>query len=125
MEQLDRLKEVLSLTQEQTDQIQAIIKGNAPQRQAIFSDDSLSPDDKRAKMQELNKGAQAKIRALLTPEQQTKFDAMPRFRPGGRNHGPGHGPPPPPPGGNPPPPPPPADAPAPANNTQPPAAGTT
>jgi len=125
MEQLDRLKEVLSLTQEQTDQIQAIIKGNAPQRQAIFSDDSLSPDDKRAKMQELNKGTQAKIRALLTPEQQTKFDAMPRFRPGGRNHGPGHGPPPPPPGGNPPPPPPPADAPAPANNTQPPAAGTT
>jgi len=111
MEQFERLKQALDLTPDQSAQILAIIKGNAPQRQAIMSDDSLSRNDRRAKMQELRKGTKVKIRALLTPEQQKKFDAMPRGGPGGRHRGPGtENPPPPPPGGTPPPanPPPPA-----------------
>ena len=117
MEQFERLKQALNLTQEQSDQISAIIKGNAPQRQAILRDDSLSRNDQRAKMQELRKGTEVRIRALLTPEQQKKFDAMPRGGPGGRQrHGPGPGnPPPPPPGDTPPPPPPPP--PPPSNGT--------
>jgi periplasmic protein CpxP/Spy len=126
MEQLEHLTQVLGLTQEQHDQIAAIYKANAPQRQAIMSDDSLSPNDKRAKMRELMNGTQAKVRALLTPEQQTKFDAMPRPGRGSRNGGPGRGnPPPPPPGDAPPPPPPSGDAPPPANNPPPPAGGST
>jgi Spy/CpxP family protein refolding chaperone len=98
-ERLEHLKQELNLTQEQSDQIAAIIKGNAPQRQAIMNNDSLSPDEKRARMWELRQGTEARIRTLLTPEQQTKFDAMPRGH-GGRNGGPG--------GKNPTPPPPPA-----------------
>jgi Spy/CpxP family protein refolding chaperone len=103
MAELNRLNEALSLTPEQKDQITAIIKENAPQRQAIMNDTALTPEDRRAKMQELRKGTQGKIRALLTPEQQKKFDAMPRpeFGRGPRHDGPRE---PPPPGGNPPPP---------------------
>ena len=109
MERFEHMKQALNLTQEQSDQILAIINGNAPQRQAIMSDDSLSKRDRRAKMRELMKGTDARIRALLTPEQQTKFDAMPRPGRGGRDGGPGHGNPPPPPTGDTPPPPPPGD----------------
>jgi Spy/CpxP family protein refolding chaperone len=116
MEQLQRLSEALSLTQEQKDQITAIIKGNAPQRQAIMNDAALTPEDRRAKMRKLMKGTQPKIRALLTTEQQQKFDAMPRPEFGrGPRHGGPHNPPPP--GGNPPPP----DAPPAAGSPPPPA----
>ena len=85
-EELARLKEALGLTQEQSDQIEAIIKGNAPQRQVIMSDDSLSHEAKRMKMRELRDITHSRIRALLTPEQQKKFDAMPRG-PEGRKGG--------------------------------------
>ena len=90
MEQVQRLGEALSLTQEQKDQITAIIKGNAPQRQAIMNDLALAQEALRAKMRELRKETELKIRALLTPEQQQKFDTMPRpgFRRGPRHGGP-------------------------------------
>jgi Spy/CpxP family protein refolding chaperone len=96
MEQLRRLSEALSLTQEQKDQITAIIKGNAPQRQAIINDAVLAQEAQRAKMRELRKETELKIRALLTPEQQQKFDALPRPEFGrGPRHGGPHYPPPP------------------------------
>lgn len=110
-EQLQRLSDALSLTPQQKDQIGAIYKENAPQRQAIMNDESLSREDRRAKMGELTKSTQTKVRALLTPEQQQKFDTMPRPGWGRRGMGPNGGPPP---GGNPPP----------ANATPPPAGNT-
>jgi Spy/CpxP family protein refolding chaperone len=107
MERLHRLAEALNLTQAQKDQIKAIITGNEPQRQAIMEDTALSPDQKRAKMRELMQATEPKIRALLTPEQQVKFDALPK---GPGHRGPGHRePPPPPPSGDAPPPPPPPE----------------
>jgi Spy/CpxP family protein refolding chaperone len=123
-EQAQHLKQALDLTQGQFNQVLAIFKDAGAQRQAITNDDSLSRNDIRAKSREIMNGSQAKIRALLTPEQQKKFDAMPRPGWNGRNGGPGHkNPPPPPPAGDaPPPPPPPSDTPAPAS---PPAAGGT
>jgi Spy/CpxP family protein refolding chaperone len=96
MERLQRMSEVLNLTQEQKDQIAAIIKGNAPQRQAIMKEAAAAQEAQRAKMRELRKETEQKIRALLTPEQQQKFDAMPRPEFGrGPRHGGPHGPPPP------------------------------
>jgi Spy/CpxP family protein refolding chaperone len=114
MEQLEHLKHALDLSPEQCGQIAAIIKGGGPARQSIMADDSLSRDQKRAKMHELMKGTQTEIRAVLTPEQQKKFDSMPRPERKMRDGGAGSG--------NPPPPPPPGNAPAPA--TPPAASGT-
>jgi Spy/CpxP family protein refolding chaperone len=121
-EQVQHLKQVLDLTQAQSDQALAIYKDAAAQRQALMRDDSLSRDERRPKMRELMNSTQVKIRALLTPEQQKKLDAMPRPGRDGRNGGPGAGNPPPPPAGDVPPPPPPADTPPPASNS--PAAGS-
>jgi Spy/CpxP family protein refolding chaperone len=100
---LQRMKEQLNLTDEQTAKVGAIFKAQGEKRQAIMNDTSLSPDDKHAKMEELRKDAMAQIRALLTPEQQKKLDAMPRPGRGPRGEGRGGDSPPPPP------PPPPAD----------------
>jgi hypothetical protein len=47
-------------------------------------------EETRAKMQEIQKTAHDQIRALLTDDQQKKFDAMPAPGPGGRR-GPGGG----------------------------------
>jgi hypothetical protein len=106
MEEFNHLKQALDLSALQWDQILAVIKGNAPQRQAVMEDESLSRHDKRARMEALREVTRSQIRALLTPEQQKKFDAMPH------GHGPkfgGHG------GENPPPQPPPAGAQPPAS----------
>ena len=100
MEQAEFLRQALGLTSEQFDQVLAIYKDEAAQRQAIMGDDSLSRDERRAKMRGLMSGTQDKVRALLTPDQQKKFDAMPRPGPGRRNRGEDHGNPPPPPPGD-------------------------
>jgi hypothetical protein len=82
---LERLKEKLSLTDDQTGQIKQILKEQMQQGRALRQDDSLSDDDRRAKMLALMKTAHDQIRALLTPDQQKIFDTMPMG--GGRRRG--------------------------------------
>jgi protein CpxP len=48
---------------------------------------ALAQADRRTKGPELRTAAMKDIRALLTPEQQTKFDAMPQPAAGGRRGG--------------------------------------
>jgi periplasmic protein CpxP/Spy len=74
--QLEMLTKRLNLTPDQVTQVKAIDDDTMKQAQAVRADTSLSRDDKRAKMMSLHKGAQDKIRALLTPDQQTKYDAL-------------------------------------------------
>lgn len=110
-EQLKHLTEYLTLTADQQAKILPILKDRQTKIQALMGDDSLSREDRRAKMMELGKASQDQIRAQLTPDQQQKFDAMPRpgFGRGPRGEGAGGEPPPPPPppANTPPPPPPP------------------
>jgi len=115
-EMLERLKTAVNLTDDQTAKVKAIFQDQREKMEALRGDESLSREDRRAKMMELMKAGHDQIRALLTPDQQQKFDAMPRpgFGRGPRGEGPrgeraGGGEPPPPP----PPPPPPADNPPP------------
>jgi len=99
---VQRLDEALQLTDDQKAKITAISQKQTEAMQAL-----------RAKMQDLQKATHDEIRALLTADQQKKFDAMPPPGPGRggrRDGGPGApgGP-----GGDAPPPPAPAPAPAP------------
>ncbi len=99
---LQHMTEVLSLTADQQAKAKPILEAGAAQRRSIMEDDSLSREDRRAKMMDAMKDERAKIRALLTPDQQKKFDEM---RPRGRRfrgEGPGGDQPPPPPPDNPP-----------------------
>ena len=108
-EMLERLKTAVNLTDDQTAKVKAIFQDQRAKMEALRGDESLSREDRRAKMMELMKAGHDQIRALLTPDQQQKFDAMPRpgFGRGPRGEGPGGEPPPSPPANNPPPPPPP------------------
>jgi hypothetical protein len=78
--ELAELTEKLNLTADQQKTIGGIIRDGRSQMRGVHGDDSLSKDDRRAKMQEINASTRGQIRAALTPDQQKLFDAMP---PGG------------------------------------------
>jgi len=78
-------KAVGTLTDDQKTKITAIYEKLAKDRQA------LAQEDRRTKGPELMQAANKEIRALLTADQQTKFDAMPAPGRGGRRAGGGGG----------------------------------
>ena len=74
--QVDFLTKKLNLTPDQVTQVKAIDEDTWKQMKALHDDTSTAESDKRAKMMDIHKASQAKIRGLLTPDQQTKFDAL-------------------------------------------------
>jgi Spy/CpxP family protein refolding chaperone len=72
----DRLQaavESLNLTEEQKPKVKDIFADVKTKRQAIFTDSSLSDDQKKAKMKELHEGTMAKLNEVLTPDQQAEL----------------------------------------------------
>ena len=59
--------------------------------ESLRADTTLAPADRRTQMMGLHQGVQTRIRAVLTADQQTKFDAMQaqmrERRMGGANQG--------------------------------------
>ncbi len=85
----DRLAEQLNLTSEQKTKVDAILQDQRSQMMALRQDSSMSQEDRRDKMQGIQKTTHSKIRDLLTDEQKEKFDQMPQGRgPGGPPQGP-------------------------------------
>lgn len=96
--QLEFLTKKLNLTPDQVTQVKAIDEDTWKQAKALHDDTSIAGQDKRAKMMDIHKASQDKIRGLLTADQQTKFDALQaEMREHRGNHGGGQGGPPPPP----------------------------
>lgn len=81
-EQLKRLTEQLDLTADQQAKIKPVLEDRDAKAKALMNDTSLSQDEKRAKNRELMKSTHDQVRALLTADQQQKYDAM-RPGPGG------------------------------------------
>ena len=81
---LAMLTKALSLTDDQQTKVKAILDDSHTKIQAL--DSSLSADDKKAKIKEIRDASHAAIKALLTPDQATKFDALPA-RGGGKGAG--------------------------------------
>jgi Spy/CpxP family protein refolding chaperone len=75
-QQLEMLTQKLNLTADQQTQVKAIDEDTGKQMMAVRNDTSLSQDDKRTKMMGIRKSSQDKIRAILTDDQKTKYDAM-------------------------------------------------
>ena len=73
MGQLQKLAEYLGLTDDQKAQIKPIIKSTAQQVKAVRADTTLTPDAKKAKVQEIRKDSRQQIMAILTPEQKAKL----------------------------------------------------
>jgi protein CpxP len=70
------LQRRLELNDSQTAQIRQIFTESHAQMETIRSNASLAPEDRRAQMMTLHQGEQSRIRAVLTPDQQAKYDAL-------------------------------------------------
>ena len=87
------LKDSLQLTDVQIDSVTAVRQQFQPQMRDIFMDQSLSPDDKKAKLADLNTQMKARYKGFLTADQIEKLEAiqqrmrerMMRNRGGGNN----------------------------------------
>lgn len=73
---IEMLTQKLNLTPDQVTQIKAIDADTMKQAQAVRGDTSLSQQDRRAKMMDIHKASEDKIRAVLTDDQKTKYDAL-------------------------------------------------
>ena len=70
------LKDSLQLTGVQIDSVTAVRQQFQPQMRDIFMDQSLSQDDKRAKLADLNSQIKARYKAFLSDDQIARLDAM-------------------------------------------------
>lgn len=78
---VDRLDQAVTLTAEQKTKITALYKAQQEKLQAI------PQEERREKGMALMQETQKQVRALLTAEQQAKFDAMPQWGRGGQGGG--------------------------------------
>ena len=74
--QLEMMTKHLKLTPDQVTQVKAIDDAQHTQMMALRDDTSTPREDKRAKMMAMRQDRETKIRAVLTPDQQPKFDEM-------------------------------------------------
>ena len=84
---LERMSEELGLTDGQKEQLRQNGKEQAEARRAIRGDESLTAEQKREKLRQLNQERQAKMKEVLTPEQQEKFRGLRQQRRSSRQAG--------------------------------------
>jgi len=75
-EQLERLSKTLNLTDDQKGQIKTILAERHEKMGKLRGDESLSEEDRRAKMREIFEESNKKIRDVLNEDQKKKFDEM-------------------------------------------------
>ena len=78
-EMMRRLGEELQFTEEQKQKLAPIFREEGEKMRALQANDKLSREEKVAKFRELRETVGAKVKAILTPEQQAKWD---KLRPG-------------------------------------------
>jgi Spy/CpxP family protein refolding chaperone len=75
---VERIEEAVGkLSAEQKTKIEGILAKVREQMQAL---QGASQEDRQAKMREIMQASRTEIRAVLTPEQQKKYDEMPQGR---------------------------------------------
>jgi Spy/CpxP family protein refolding chaperone len=82
-EWLQQMVQHLELTPAQIEQMRPIMAANMQEMRTLRQDGALQGKALREKAQALREENRLAVRAILTPEQQAKFDAMPRRGAGG------------------------------------------
>jgi protein CpxP len=72
----ERIAKQLNLTSDQQAKVQGILQQQRTAMQNVRQDSSLSPQDRRTKMMDIRSSTNTQIRALLTADQQQKWDQM-------------------------------------------------
>jgi len=80
---LKALTQTLSLTDEQKAKIKPILEEEVKKFEEMQQDKTLASADRMKSFREVRSASQAKIRTLLTPEQQQKMDSRQAPRPPG------------------------------------------
>jgi len=80
-ERVAQIDKAVTLTADQKAKIKDILTKEMDEMKA------LSPEERRGKMRESMKATHDAVRAVLTADQQTKFDAMPQPGRGGKKKG--------------------------------------
>jgi protein CpxP len=75
-EQLARMTKDLNLTSDQATQIKPILANRQQEMQALRQDQSMSQEDKMAKMKSLREDSNTKIAAVLNDTQKQQFAEM-------------------------------------------------
>jgi len=70
------LKDSLGLTDVQVDSVTAVTQEFGAQRRDIFMDQSMSADDKKAKLADINAKIKARLKGTLTDDQIAKWEAL-------------------------------------------------
>lgn len=79
--QLQHMTRMLGLTGDQQSQIKPLLVDRQQKMQSVFQDPSLSPQDRRTRMQSIRLDTRAKIEAVLNDQQKQTFESMqPRGR---------------------------------------------
>lgn len=87
--QLQRLTRELDLTADQQTQIKPLLVDHQQKVQALFQDQSVAQQDRRARMKALGDDMHGKIAAVLNDQQKQKFEEMQQhMRRGGENGAP-------------------------------------
>ena len=73
---LEMLQQRLNLSADQTTQIKAIFADSRTKMEALRSNSALAPEDRRTQGESLRKDETAKVEAVLTPDQKSKFEEM-------------------------------------------------
>ena len=74
--QLAMMTKQLNLTDDQQKQVRPILADRQQQMQALWSDQSMSREDRMIKMKTIREDSRAKIEAVLTADQKQKFNDM-------------------------------------------------
>jgi ABC-type uncharacterized transport system ATPase subunit len=83
---LQRLTRELDLTADQQSQIKPLLVDHQQKVEALVQDQSVSQQDRHAKMKTLSEDMHSKIAAVLTDQQKQKFESMlQRTHRGGEN----------------------------------------
>jgi Spy/CpxP family protein refolding chaperone len=82
---IDQLAQQLNLTDDQKTKVKPILDAQQQKMRDLRGDTSLSPDDRRAKMQGIRDETTTQMKAVLTPDQFEKWQTMMQRgrRPGG------------------------------------------
>ena len=75
-DQLNELSHKLKLTEAQKPGVRAILQDEHDEAKRVMDNSSGSFEDNRSKMRAIHEDPNTKLRALLTEEQQTKFDKL-------------------------------------------------
>jgi len=84
------LSEKLNLTKDQQSKVKDVFTSQQKQMQSLMQDQSMSREDKRSKFEQMRSDTDSQVRAVLTGDQQQKFDALLKDREqrtGKRQHG--------------------------------------